>query len=95
MEMRLSDIIGFAAVLIPLIMFALIINWFFKITPFQQAEGMPLLIAPIFCIVGFILGFLSFKMSGNKLGIAGIICNSIIFLLPFLYIFLGTLFFGP
>ena len=42
-----ENILGIISFTVPLITFLFILNWFFKITPFQKYQGLPLLIAPI------------------------------------------------
>ncbi|EKX79515.1 hypothetical protein CFSAN001628_012393 [Clostridium botulinum CFSAN001628] len=50
-----------------------------------------LLISPF----GFLLGILSIKIQSNKLGKIGVIINTLLFLLPFIYMTLGVLILGP
>lgn len=80
---------------IPLIIFMLILNWFFQITPYQKLEGMPLMLTPLICPIGILFGFWSIKTTPNKLAKWSIIFNGILIALPFLYWTLGTLVFGP
>ena len=79
---------------IPIVILISILNWFFKITPFQKLEGLPLMITPFICPIGIILGIISIKITPNKLAKYSIILNAILFFLPFLYWSLGTYFFG-
>jgi hypothetical protein len=90
-----GGILGILSVSISLIVLLLILNWFFKITPFQKLEGMPLLITPFTSTIGIFLGIISFKKSHNIFSILGLIRNAILFVLPFLYWTIGTLVFGP
>ncbi|MBC2579703.1 hypothetical protein [Clostridium sp. DJ247] len=92
---KVGNIFGIVSLVIPIIMFLLILNWFFKITPYQKFEGLPLMIAPFISPFGFIFAFISVKVSSNKFGKWGIISNTILFFLPYLYWFLGTLILGP
>lgn len=78
-----------------LIIFLLIANWLFEITPFQKLAGMPLLIAPFAGVIGFVLSFISYKQAPDKLSMMSLICNVIMIVFPFLFWILGTLFFGP
>ena len=88
---KIENILGIISFTIPLIIFMLILNWFFKITPYQKLEGMPLLIAPFVGLIGLILSLLTLKKLSNKFVKIGIISNAILIILPFLYIFLGTI----
>ncbi|OPZ89369.1 MAG: hypothetical protein BWY74_02757 [Firmicutes bacterium ADurb.Bin419] len=90
-----KNILSLISLSMSLTIFLLIANWLFKITPFQKLAGMPLLIAPFVGVIGFVLSFISFKQATNKLSMMSLICNVIIFVFPFLYWILGTLFFGP
>ena len=89
------NILSIISFTIPLITFMLILNWFFKITPYQRLEGMPLMLAPLICPIGILFGFLSIKTTPNKLGKWSIVFNFILIVLLFLYWTLGTLVFGP
>lgn len=89
------NILGIISFTIPLIVFIFILNWFFKITTYQKLEGMPLMVAPVICLIGLLFGFLSIKITPTKLGKWSIIFNAILITLPFLYWTLGTLIFGP
>ncbi len=89
---KVLSIISFT---IPLIMFILILNWFFGITPYQRLEGLPLMLTPLVCPIGILFGALSIKITSNKLGKWSILFNCILITLPFLYWTLGTLFLGP
>lgn len=91
----IANVIGGISLGISLIIIVLILNWFFKITPYQKLEGAPLLITPFITPIGFIMGLISIKVSRNKFGKWGVISNVILFVLPFLYWYLGTLIFGP
>ena len=87
----IGNILGIISFTIPLIISMLILNWFFKITPYQKLEGMPLMLTPLFCPIGILFGFISIKIAPNKIGKWSIIFNVILITLPFLYWTLGTL----
>lgn len=89
------NVLNIVSFTIPLIMFILILNWFFEITPYQRLEGMPLMLTPLVCPIGILFGSLSIKITPNKLGKWSIIFNCMLIALPFLYWTLGTLVFGP
>ena len=87
-------LIGIVYLGLPLVVVLLILNWFFKITPYQKLQGMPLLIAPLTSLTGFILSYMVLNKSPNNLAKLGMAVNAIVFVLPFLYWFGGTLIFG-
>ena len=90
-----GNILGIISFTIPLVIFLLILNWFFRITPVQKLEGSPLLLAPFPGLIGLFLGLKSLNKSSNKFAELGVIGNISLLVLPFLYIFLGTLIGGP
>lgn len=92
---NIANVIGILSLIMSIAIFLLILNWFFKITPFQRLEGFPLLITPFTSPVGFILGVISVKIYDNNFGKYAIATNVILFILPFVYWFLGTLTWGP
>lgn len=94
-QQKIWKVIGIFSIGIAIFQILLILNWFFQITPFQKLEGMPLLFTPFISPVGIILGIVSFLMYRNRIAKLGIISNSILFFLPWIYFYLGTLIFGP
>lgn len=90
-----GNILGIISLTIALVIFLPILNWFFKITPYQSLQGLPLLVAPFLSLIGFVFGIISIKISSNKFGKCGIVSNVVLFLLPSLYWYLGTFIFGP
>ncbi|MBU3143822.1 hypothetical protein [Clostridium sp. CF012] len=92
---NIGNILSVISFTIPLINFIFILNWFFKITPYQKLEGMPLMLTPIICPIGLVFGVLSMVIIRNKLAKWSIIFNAILIALPFLYWTLGTLLLGP
>ncbi|MHC1683063.1 MAG: hypothetical protein AB6733_08960 [Clostridiaceae bacterium] len=90
-----GNLFGVISLVIAVIIIIPILNWFFNITPYQRLQGLPLLLAPFVSLIGLVFGVISFKVGSNKYGKWGIISNTILFVLPFLYYFFGTLIFGP
>lgn len=80
---------------IALVMFMLVLNWFFEITPYQKLEGMPILFTPLICPIGILFGILPIKSTPSKFAKCSIIFNVILIALPFLYMGIGTLVLGP
>lgn len=52
----ISKIVGYISVVIFLIPFLLILNWFFHITSYQRFEGLPLLMANLTGPLGIVVG---------------------------------------
>ena len=88
------NLTGVISLSMSLVVYLLILNWFFRITPYQKLQGMPLLIAPLIGLIGLFLGFISLNKYHNNLAKWWLISNTILLILPFLYWTLGTLFFG-
>ncbi|SHJ44692.1 hypothetical protein SAMN02745163_01995 [Clostridium cavendishii DSM 21758] len=91
---RLANIFGGISVLIAIIIFLPILNWYFQITPFQKLQGLPLLAAPVISPIGILFGALSVNKEDNKLGKVGVTANIVLFILPFAYWFIGGFIFG-
>ena len=90
-----KNILGVFSVCIALIVLLLILNWFFKITPFQKLQGMPILVAPFISIFGVILGIIALKKSPNIISKSGFIGNAFLIVSSLLYWIVGVLVFGP
>lgn len=88
------NLTGAISLSMSLVVYLLILNWFFRITPYQKLEGMPLLIAPFIGLIGLYLGYISHNKYPNNLAKWSLISNAILIIFPFLYWTLGTLFFG-
>lgn len=94
LRLRIANIIGIISISIPAIIFMFILNWFFKITPYQELQGLPLMITPLICPIAIVLAIISRIILANKFWKISVISNIFLFLLPFLYWYLGTIFFG-
>ncbi|MBU5299160.1 hypothetical protein KQI45_03575 [Clostridium sporogenes] len=92
---RSATILAIVSLIMSIIVILPILNWLFKITPWQKWEGLPLFFGIFISPLGFLLGILSIKIQSNKLGKIGVIINTLLFLLPFIYMTLGVLIFGP
>ncbi|GAE01487.1 hypothetical protein CBO05C_1177 [Clostridium botulinum B str. Osaka05] len=92
---RSATLLAIVSLIVSIIVILPILNWLFKITPWQKWEGLPLFFGIFISPLGFLLGILSIKIQSNKLGKIGVIINTLLFLLPFIYMTLGVLIFGP
>lgn len=90
-----GNLLSIVSIVIALLILFPILNWYFKITPFQRFGGLPLLIAPFISPIGLIFGVISIKVYPNAFGKWGIISNAVLFALPFMYWYLGIFIFGP
>lgn len=89
-----ANLTGVISLSMSLVVYLLILNWFFKMIPYQKLEGMPLLVAPLIGLIGLYFGYISHKKYPNNLAKWSLISNAILIILPFLYWTLGTWFFG-
>ncbi|AVQ37989.1 hypothetical protein C7M56_04555 [Clostridium botulinum] len=92
---RSATLLAIVSLIMSIIVILPILNWLFKITPWQKWEGLPLFFGIFISPLGLLLGILSVKIQSNKLGKIGVIINTLLFLLPFIYMTLGVLIFGP
>ncbi|NFC76033.1 hypothetical protein AL714_06780 [Clostridium botulinum] len=90
-----ANLLAIVSLIMSIIVILPILNWLFKITPWQKLEGLSLFFGLLISPFGFLLGILSIKIQSNKLGKIGVIINTLLFLLPFIYMTLGVLIFGP
>lgn len=91
---KLIGILNIVSLMIPLVMLILILNWLFKITPYQSLEGMPIMICPITCLIGAVIARISFKINSSALSKISLIFNLMLILAPLLYWHIGTLILG-
>lgn len=89
------NILGTISLSISILIYLLIFNWFFQITPYQELQGMPLMISPLIGLVGLCLGIISYKKHHDSITKISLVINAILIPLPFLYWYFGTLFWGP
>lgn len=90
----IKNVLIFISFLIPLIFLILILNWFFNLTSYQRLEGAPILLSPFGGIIGLALCYLASKSLSGKIIKTSLVMNVVLLTLPFLYMFLGTLFGG-
>lgn len=95
LQQKLWKVISILPISIAIFQILLILNWFFQITPFQKLEGLPLLLTPLISTVGLIFAIIAFIKESNRIIKLGIITNCILFFLPWIYWYLGTLILGP
>lgn len=57
LRLSISNIIGIISISISAIIFMFILNCFFKITPYQELQGLPLMIAPLISPMAVVLFF--------------------------------------
>lgn len=91
---NVKNVLIFISLIIPLGFVILIANWFFGLTSYQRLEGAPILLSPFGGIVGLMLCYLASKSLSGKIIKASLVMNIVLLTLPFLYMFLGTVFGG-
>lgn len=89
-----SKILGVSSLVLGLINFILIINFIFQLTPFQYLEGMPVLVPVVSAPILVLIAAISFRKTRDRVSKVSIIFNGVLFLIPFLYMYGGTLQFG-
>ncbi|MCY6485438.1 hypothetical protein OW763_13975 [Clostridium aestuarii] len=91
-QQKLWKFIGGFSVCIAILSIGIVV---FQILFILKFGGMPLVLTPYISPVGIILGIASFLIYSNRLAKLGIISNIILFFLPWIYFYLGTLILGP
>lgn len=81
------------SILLPIVLIFLIINFVFEIIP-TIFQGLPIFLPLIFCPVGIILAFNSYKVDKNRWSKTGILLNVVLFFTPFIWMIGGTMLFG-
>ncbi|MCY6372209.1 hypothetical protein [Clostridium ganghwense] len=94
-QSKIWKVISIFPIGIAIFQILLILNWLFQITPFQKLEGLPLLLTPFISTVGIIFAIIALQKDYNRIIKLGIITNCILFFLPWIYWYVGTLIFGP
>lgn len=94
-KVGLWRIVEIVCLCVPILLILLILNWFFKITPFQRMEGLAMLLPTFTCPIGFLFGIIAFTKLHSKTAVLAIVINGVLFFVPSLYFILGTLLFGP
>ena len=87
---RIGTIIS---ILIPILLTLLITNFVFGIIS-TTLQGIPIFLPLIFCPIGIILAFISFKADKNRWSKIGLILNTVLFFSPFIWMIGGTILFG-
>ncbi|NNU78474.1 hypothetical protein [Clostridium estertheticum] len=84
---NISNGLGIISLVIPtvILILILILNWFFKITPFQRLEGFAVMVTPFICPIAIVLAIVSRIVSFNKFWKISIVFNVILIPLPFLF----------
>ncbi|MBU3217828.1 hypothetical protein LL033_24795 (plasmid) [Clostridium estertheticum] len=82
---NISNGLSIISLVIPTVILILILNWLFKITPFQRLEGFAVMVTPFICPIAIILAIVSRIICFNKFWKISIIFNVILIPLPFLF----------
>ena len=90
-----SSVLGGISIALATIFAALVINFLTGFVPFEKIQGLPMIMPLPLAPIGAILGFIGYRMSKDKLSLWGIILNIAMFLVPIVYNIVATLIFGP
>ncbi|MGG3574610.1 hypothetical protein ABES25_05680 [Bacillus gobiensis] len=86
-------IIELISIIIPSVLTLLIINSFTEIVPLK-IQVLPIIMPILFCPIGELLGFISYKKYRDKLSLVGIVFNIVLFLFSAFYPIIAVFLFG-
>jgi len=89
------SVFGTVSICLAVVVALLIINFFGQVVQISKLQGLPVLLPVLTSPVGVILGLIGFRKNKDKLSLWGLITNCILFVVPFVYWFLGVLIWGP
>lgn len=92
---KIFKVIGIISFYIPIVVLIFIVNWFFDIVSIPKLQGMALLATIYTSPIGIVLAIISLIGYRNKIVIWALILNIILFFLPSIYFYFGTILFGP
>lgn len=91
--MKVNKLSVVLSILIPIVLTMLIINFVFELIP-TTIQGLPMFLPLIFCPIGIILAYIDFKSEKSGWSRLGLILNSVLFIVPIIWMVGGTVFFG-
>ena len=89
---RLLLIISYLLFFIPVLFIA---NFFLDVITLNKLQGFPIFFPLLFCTVGFLFATIALKYKKSVFSIAAMVGNGVLIMFPFIYMFFGTLIFGP
>ena len=93
-EQGKRSILGGISVAFAVVLAALVLNFLTGLIPLDKLQGLPIVMPLVLAPIGAIIGFIGYRISKGKLSLWGIIFNIVMFLVPIFYNILGTLIFG-
>ena len=88
------SILGGISVAFAVVLAALVLNFLTGLIPLDKLQGLPIVMPLVLAPIGAIIGFIGYRINKCKLSLFGIIFNILIFLVPIFYNIFGTLIFG-
>ncbi|QSX23936.1 hypothetical protein [Priestia megaterium] len=90
----IGNILGVLSIIIALTMTLLIVNFLSGFIEIKDLQGLPILVPAFVAPFSAACGIIGYFLNRGKISLFGIIFNIILFLVPFVYMILGTLFLG-
>jgi len=92
-EQGKRSILGGISVAFAVVLAALVLNFLTGLIPLDKLQGLPIVMPLVLAPIGAIIGFIGYRISKGKLSLWGIIFNIVMFLVPIFYNIFGTLIF--
>jgi hypothetical protein len=90
---KVNKIGAVISILIPILLTLLIINFVYGIIP-TTFQGLPIFLPLLFCPIGIVLAFISFKTDKNRWSKIGLTLNTVLFFTPFIWMIGAIVLFG-
>ncbi|MEI2427902.1 hypothetical protein V8V54_23305 [Priestia megaterium] len=87
------SILGGISVTFAVVLAALVLNFLTGLIPLDKLQGLPIVMPLVLAPIGAIIGFIGYRINKGKLSLWGIIFNIVMFLVPIFYNIFGTLIF--
>ncbi|MGF9776043.1 hypothetical protein ABEX30_26800 [Priestia aryabhattai] len=87
------SILGGISVAFAVVLAALVLNFLTGLIPLDKLQGLPIVMPLVLAPIGAIIGFIGYRINKGKLSLWGIIFNIVMFLVPIFYNIFGTLMF--
>ncbi|MGF9772953.1 hypothetical protein ABEX30_10935 [Priestia aryabhattai] len=93
-KQRKGSVLGGISIAFAVVLAALVLNFLIGLISLDKLEGLPIVMPLVLAPIGAIIGFIGYRINKCKLSLFGIIFNILIFLVPIFYNIFGTLIFG-
>ncbi|MGK3722534.1 hypothetical protein ACSLFS_26045 [Priestia megaterium] len=93
-KQRKGSVLGGISSSFAVVLAALVLNFLTGLISLDKLEGLPIVMPLVLAPIGAIIGFIGYRINKCKLSLFGIIFNILMFLVPIFYNIFGTLIFG-